>query len=216
MAKTAKVSKTQTSLRKSPKQERSKDLVDAVMVAATRILESTGVEMLTTNKVAKAAGVSIGSLYQYFPGKDAIFSKVIERQLDAHTARYRQFVEDHKQDNSKTILTELINDVFDLFYERRRLFTALFNEVPKLKKTREVLFRRNKIVQVFAELLKERKSELRDPSNVDTQLYVISHAILGVLQTAAIENFESQSPEVLKEELSTLAISYLLKPAKLK
>jgi AcrR family transcriptional regulator len=211
VAKTVKPSKSKISLRKSPKQERSKDLVSAVMAAAARILESAGTEALTTNKVAQMAGVSIGSLYQYFPGKDAIFSTLIEQQLDVNAAHYRLFIEAHKDDEAPLLLKALVDDVVDLFVERKIFIATLISEVPKLKKTRDVLYRRNKIVSLFNDLLKARSSELRDPSNVDQQVYVISHAILGILQTAVLENFESQTPEILKIELFKLITSYLLK-----
>ena len=211
VAKTLKTSKSKISLRKSPKQERSKDLVGAVMAAAARILESAGSETLTTNKVAQLAGVSIGSLYQYFPGKDAIFSTLIEQQLDSNAAHYAQFIETHKNDEAPLLMKALIADVVDLFVERKVFIATLFGEVPKLKKTRDVLYRRNRIILLFVDLLKSRSSELRDPSNIEEQVYVISHAVLGLLQTSVLENFESHPPEVLKKELLKLMTSYLLK-----
>lgn len=157
------------------------------------------------------AGVSIGSLYQYFPGKDAIFSKLIEKQLDANAERYREFVERHRQDEPHVLIEALMSDVVDLFYQRKAFISSLFAETPKLKKTREVLYRRNQIVQIFVELLKSRPETLRDPSNIDEQVYVISHATLGLLQASVLENFETQSPEVLKRELVKIATNYLLK-----
>ena len=58
--------------RKQPSQERSRETVAVILEAAARILESRGIEGYNTNAVAEKAGVSIGSLYQYFPGKDAL------------------------------------------------------------------------------------------------------------------------------------------------
>jgi AcrR family transcriptional regulator len=68
--------------RKNPKQERSQTLVGAVLEASARILDLNGYARLTTNKVAELAGVSIGSLYQYFPGKDALMAAVLERHVN--------------------------------------------------------------------------------------------------------------------------------------
>ena len=65
--------------RKLPRQARSRALVDAILDAAARILEEQGREALNTNLVADKAGVSIGSLYQYFPNRDAIIAAVAER-----------------------------------------------------------------------------------------------------------------------------------------
>lgn len=65
--------------RKLPRQARSRALVDAILDAAARILAEQGREALNTNMVAEKAGVSIGSLYQYFPNREAIIAAVAER-----------------------------------------------------------------------------------------------------------------------------------------
>jgi AcrR family transcriptional regulator len=66
--------------RKPPTQSRATETVKAVLEAAARILERHGFEGYTTNAIAERAGVSIGSLYQYFPGKDAVTVALIERE----------------------------------------------------------------------------------------------------------------------------------------
>ncbi len=66
--------------RKQPSQSRATETVNAVLEAAARILERHGFEGYTTNAIAERAGVSIGSLYQYFPGKDAVTVALIERE----------------------------------------------------------------------------------------------------------------------------------------
>lgn len=68
--------------RKKPVQARSAEMVSAILEAAARILETRGLENYTTNAVAELAGVSIGSLYQYFPGKDALTAELIERETE--------------------------------------------------------------------------------------------------------------------------------------
>jgi AcrR family transcriptional regulator len=67
--------------RKRPVQKRSKATVDAVLAAATHILEERGMTGFNTNAVAARAGVSIGSLYQYFPSKDAVLLALMEQNM---------------------------------------------------------------------------------------------------------------------------------------
>src|SRR5579862_4317295 len=67
--------------RKKPAQTRSTALVEAVLEAAARILERDGLEGYNTNAVANRAGVSVGSLNQYFPNKDALTVAVLEREV---------------------------------------------------------------------------------------------------------------------------------------
>jgi len=66
--------------RKKPVQSRSAEMVRTILEAAARVLEQNGLDGYTTNAVAGAAGVSVGSLYQYFPGKEALTVALIERE----------------------------------------------------------------------------------------------------------------------------------------
>jgi len=67
--------------RKTPLQKRSLETVAVILEAAARVLELRGFEGFNTNAVAERAGVSIGSLYQYYPSKDALLSGLIEREV---------------------------------------------------------------------------------------------------------------------------------------
>lgn len=68
--------------RKHPSQARSSATVDAMLEATARIVESEGLDMLTTNRVAALAGISIGSLYQYFPSKEALLVALVRRERE--------------------------------------------------------------------------------------------------------------------------------------
>jgi AcrR family transcriptional regulator len=67
--------------RKRPRQQRAQATVEAILDAAARILEAEGIERFNTNRVAERAGVSVGSLYQYFPNKQARVRALIERAM---------------------------------------------------------------------------------------------------------------------------------------
>jgi len=81
-----------TAPRKRPRQPRAEATVAAVVEAAARILEAEGLGGFNTNAVAAKAGVSIGSLYQYFPGKDAIMAALIQREAAAFDAALAQAI----------------------------------------------------------------------------------------------------------------------------
>src|SRR5690349_7139420 len=83
-----------TQPRKSASQERSRATVDALVEATARILVREGFDKASTNRIAEVAGVSVGSLYQYFPGKEALVAAVIER---------------HQQEIMQTVRGELAN-----------------------------------------------------------------------------------------------------------
>jgi len=78
--------------RKRPRQQRALALVDALIEASARVLVRDGIDRFTTNRVAEAAGVSVGSLYQYFPGKEALLAALVEREQLARAERIEQAI----------------------------------------------------------------------------------------------------------------------------
>jgi AcrR family transcriptional regulator len=76
--------------RKSPRQRRSQATVEAIVEAAARVLETDGPDGFNTNAVARRAGVSVGSLYQYFPGKQALVAELSRRNAEAVLAGLAQ------------------------------------------------------------------------------------------------------------------------------
>ena len=77
---------TLTSPRKAPRQERSRRTVERILDAAAHIFHEQGYAAATTNDIADEARVSIGSLYQYFPNKDALLAALTRRHIESATA----------------------------------------------------------------------------------------------------------------------------------
>src|SRR5271170_7705238 len=69
-------------IRRRPRQRRARETVEAVLDAVIRILKRDGIRAITTNRIAEVAGVSIGSVYQYFPDKGSIFNALHQRHID--------------------------------------------------------------------------------------------------------------------------------------
>ncbi|MGE0321350.1 MAG: TetR/AcrR family transcriptional regulator [Polyangiaceae bacterium] len=76
-------------LRRTPQQARSRETVLTILVAAARVLQQHGFKRLSTNRVAKVAGVSVGSLYQYFSGKEDLLSQLAERRIEVLTVEHQ-------------------------------------------------------------------------------------------------------------------------------
>lgn len=77
-----------TALRKPPRQVRSQVTVEAIVEASARVFVEEGFESATTNRIAEVAGVSVGSLYQYFPNKESLVRALLIRHLaEAETLR---------------------------------------------------------------------------------------------------------------------------------
>lgn len=69
-----------TKVRRNPKQSRSEATVDAILTATTYVLAERGFARATTNRIAEVAGVNVGTLYRYFPNKDALIGALIDRE----------------------------------------------------------------------------------------------------------------------------------------
>lgn len=93
----AKHSKTQILKRKEPKQTRSKELVSAILTAAIQVLENGGIRKFTSARVAEKAGVSVGSLYQYFPNKAAILFQLQVEEWEQTSAILEDILGDRQK-----------------------------------------------------------------------------------------------------------------------
>ncbi|MFJ9989796.1 TetR family transcriptional regulator [Pseudomonas putida] len=100
----------QITSRKQPQQARSTELVSAILQAATQVLADEGVTRFTTARVAERAGVSVGSLYQYFPNKAAIL--------------FRLQVEEWRE--TSEMLSSILEDVGKPAFERLRMLVQAF------------------------------------------------------------------------------------------
>ena len=81
-------------LRKTPRQARSRSTVDAILAAAERVLRSEGYDAASTNRVARVAGFSVGSLYQYFDDKQAVVGALLDQALWSEAERIAQALDE--------------------------------------------------------------------------------------------------------------------------
>jgi AcrR family transcriptional regulator len=95
--------------RKLPSQERSRFTVDAILEAAADILVREGYARLTTNRIADRAGVNVASVYQYFPGKDAIVAELRRRHGAAERAAVRETLVRRRGDSLESTLRALVS-----------------------------------------------------------------------------------------------------------
>jgi len=94
--------------RKRPRQKRSVATVEVILDGAARILEREGLERFNTNAVAAAAGVSVGSLYQYFPGKDALMAALVRRDAVRFAAEVAEAVAERPGEDWRAAVHRLI------------------------------------------------------------------------------------------------------------
>jgi AcrR family transcriptional regulator len=109
-----------------PRQARSKATVEAIIGGTARVLASRGYAKATTNHIAEAAGVSIGSFYQYFADKDAAVSACAEQFASESLA----FAWEHVDDGGSSPIGAWLDAVMDRATDQETLVRVLFQEVP--------------------------------------------------------------------------------------
>ena len=198
------MSRRRLSPRKMPRQDRSRATVEALLDAATDILIRDGYARLTTNRIAERAGVNIASLYQYFPGKDAIVAELRRRHGADQRAALRQVLGNTRGELEPTIRALVSVGVGGHAHAPilHRVFTE---EMPALG-YREVAAIDAPIFAAMRRFLQEARADVRD---IDLALWMIATASGAVLHRAAVERPGDLSNGVIAEELVTLLCRYL-------
>jgi AcrR family transcriptional regulator len=120
-------------VRKEPTQQRARATVEALLQASAELFAELGFAETTTNKIAERAGVSVGSLYQYFPDKEAILTTLFEQHVRAGLPRIDAALE-HLADPGRPLregLGALVQEVVAAHELSPRLHQVLFDEVPR-------------------------------------------------------------------------------------
>jgi len=178
-------------LRKRPSQARSAWTVDLILQAAAQVLEARGEDALTTKTVAERAGVSIGTLYQYFPNRDAILVALADREAQRIGDRMRALIDQHPE-NREDLGRVMVRALIRSYVARRGARHQFALVVTMTGKTGGSLLRKE-IAEFLAQTW-SRSDAIGGPTMNKVYAYALVNAIVGVLQAAALEN----SP-VLKE-----------------
>jgi AcrR family transcriptional regulator len=188
-----------TKLRRPAKTRIGHEIVEAILDAAAEILAERGLGGLTTNHLAERAGVSIGSLYHYFPNKEAIIAalakRMEERAAELLAARRREVTKAvDKEQLVRSLTTTLVARELGSLATRQ----ALLMDVPR--RWVEAAGREHQTVvhRLLAELLSERES-VRE-GNDELMAFVLAHAVRGVMEGAMIYRPDLfESPELVEE-----------------
>lgn len=117
--------------RKQPRQQRSEQTRRDILDAAARVFGEHGYAAGTTNRIAAAAGVSIGSLYQYFPNKDAILAALSEAHIAAGTTLLAERLQDGLPAALEDVVRLFVRAAIDNHRENPALHRVLFEEAPR-------------------------------------------------------------------------------------
>lgn len=194
--------------RKLPKQARSRALVEAVLDATARILVEQGFPATTTNRVAQRAGVSIGSLYQYFPSREALVAAVARR----HSERIKASLELELAEGApdlETGIAALLHAIVQAHRVSPELTAVLGSEVPRLG-TLDWKSESTRLgIDLAQRLIDNHADELRPDVDRDAAAFVCCTCVEGVMNAAARQAPERIADGSIRRELHSLLIGYL-------
>ncbi len=205
------VDNPQISLKKQPKQERSKLLVSSIYDATARILERFGIDGTTTNRIAETTGISVGSLYQYFPNKDSIFTRLIERVETDMDEWWQTELEKNKDETFEKAIENITHAMVDRLMDNKKFLKPLFLEVPRLKQTQTIINSRQKKISYLVTFAMKHIEGI-DRAELEKRVWVLGHATMGVFQTSIFGEEEYLTRDELKSQLTKLSQSFLLNP----
>jgi AcrR family transcriptional regulator len=203
--------KLRTNPRKSAAQERSRLTVNVILEATTRILIKEGYDRASTNKIAAAAGVSIGSLYQYFPSKEALVAAVSER----HTREVFELM--HKAlikvvaRPVEVAAREFVSVAIDAHRVNPRLHRVLAEQVPRIGPLENVEAVNRDSYLLIRGYLEAHRDEIA-VADLDVAAFICVTAVEALTHAAVLRHPEmltDEKAEKFVDEVTDLVVRYL-------
>lgn len=195
--------------RRRPSQRRSQVTVTAILDAAARVFEERGFEAGTTNRVAERAGVSIGSLYEYFPNKDALLVAVVERELERERSKLLAILEPAATGRGLAgQLRAFAETLIELHARRPALHRILFDQADHPPAAHACVLRfEESLAHALAESLRRARPSLRDP---DTAAHLIVQTTESLAHRFALRGIHDLDRAAFVRELTRLLVGYAL------
>lgn len=206
--------KAPSSLRRQPSQARAQQTMQTLFKAAAQILDKEGEGGLTTNKVAAAAGFSIGTLYQYFPSKEVLVRAMAARgqEMVLHElGRYLSELEtlpDVRERDARELLGQAIRILLRGFATGKGLSQSLIHLCWTLEQPQETASAVRQVADrlaIFFERIDHPALHMPSPA----QLFVLTRSVIGTLRSASLEKSPLLGSPAFEEALVQMAWSLL-------
>jgi AcrR family transcriptional regulator len=202
--------RARTAPRRAPHQKRAEDTVEVLLRATELAIVRHGFHAATTNRIAEIAGVSIGTLYHYFPTKESLVQAVVHgmwREELESMATHAELLESAPID---VAVHELVKALVTVVEKRRELVKRWYSEASHLGELQTGLDMSNAATRMVVLALSRRRDEVR-PHDLEFAADLVIKTALAVVRTAARDYPDQMASGALTEELSQMLARYLLK-----
>jgi AcrR family transcriptional regulator len=204
--------KLRSAVRRRPTQRRAIQTVDAVLDAVLRILKREGFDAVSTNRIAEVAGVSIGSLYQYFPDKRAIFVALHRRHIEEIDGIIGATFVEHAASPLDDLVRALIEAMLDAHSTEPELFELLQTQIPhRAEESQDFASRLHGVFRLALSSrlpLKNGRTRKKGGADLDTVVFVVASMVDGLCH-AVLRRPQNISPAAAKEEVVRAVLAYL-------
>ena len=196
--------KSHTNPRKLPQQDRSKFTVDAILTATAHILTEEGYDKASTNRIAERAGISIGSLYQYFPHKASLIAALRDRHVSSMMAVIESKLRDLFDAPIEVVLPEIVKASIAAHAINPTLHKVLHEQVPRLNET-EMEDRMTNLLRSYL----AKQYDRIDPQQLGYIVFVIERSVEALTHAAVLECSDLLQDGQLEQEINEMLLSYL-------
>lgn len=195
--------------RKRPKQHRSRETVSAILEATARVLVEDGFDKTSTNRVAKVAGVSVGSLYQYFPSKEALVMALCEQHCEKMLTLFGDLSLTLLDAPLPVAVRTWVRSMLDAHRVDPRLHRALVHLALHIGLENLERFDRRgrELVRAY---LTQRADEIL-PTNLELAAFVLCTAVESITHRGILELDDEGIPwQSLEDEICAFVLRYLI------
>ncbi len=206
--------KLQTSPRKLASQERSRATVDALLEATTRILIKEGYDQASTNRIAEVAGVSIGSLYQYFPSKEALVAAVIDRHQQEISAVTRKALVKAAALPIEAAAREFVSVAIDAHRVNPKLHGVLSEQIPRVGRLENNEANIREGYALIRGYLEAHRGEI-DVADLDLAAFVLVTVVEALTHAAVLRRpdlLADGKARLFVDDITRLLVGYLRTP----
>jgi len=197
--------------RKTPIQARSAATVDAIAKAAIQVLLSDGGHRLTTTRVAERAGVSVGTMYQYFPHKQALLYAVVQQHMAEYVESFEAACRQHRDQSIRPMAEGIVNAFVDAKLHQPDVSRALYKIAAELD-TDELRIGLSKRLQDACSTLLASATDVRFDDLPDVSFTLLT-AMNGSMRALFELGDRERQIGMLRKQLLLLCRGYLLAAA---
>lgn len=203
-----------TTPRKSASQERSRATVETLLDATARVLVREGYDRASTNRIAAAAGVSVGSLYQYFPNKEALVAALVARHNLEMLQLLRDALKEVASCDLATSVRELVRAMVDAHLVDSALHRVFAEQVPRMGQLAKIEALQRETFLLIRAYMEEHRNEI-SVRDLDTATSICVTAVEALTHEFVIHKPAGMGADqdLFIDEVTRLVVGYLM-PAK--